>query len=499
VPDAADRRIAVRLACVVAVGLAILHRGHFLSSDERGLYFQTRALAQDFSLAVPPLPMALPGADGRLYSHYTVGQSIAAMPLYWLGELVASVLPDRARRALEGPATRPTRGPGTPVGPEAFAVLLYPPVATGVLAALFFAAERRLGASRRAAVLAGLALVSTTHVGTLATLFLQHTTEAICALGAFHFWHRFRASGAARDLLFGSALANAILAVRIGGAISGLALGGYLLFALWEWGRAPRSAAEWRSAALAVAAPVVGFVMCYALVNHAKWGLWIDSPMVAERGKFGADPRRALVGFLASPGMSVFVYSPLLLLLPVTFPRFWRAHRPEAAAVLGLSLSTLLFYSSYSYWTGLFAAPGPRYLFVPLVFSMLPLGPWLDAVRGVGWRAITAALAAAGAVVQLLSTVPSWSRLTFAEGYQQQEPQFDFVFHLASSPLVAAARTAFAPDPVDLWIARTARGWPGQPGAPAAALLVAFAWAIALLWLAARLRRALAEAEPANP
>lgn len=66
----ADRRIAFRLACVLFVGLAILHRGHFASSDELGLYFQTRALSGNLSLAVPPrMHMAAEGPDGRSYSH----------------------------------------------------------------------------------------------------------------------------------------------------------------------------------------------------------------------------------------------------------------------------------------------------------------------------------------------------------------------------------------------------------------------------------------------
>ena len=53
----------------------------------------------------------------------------------------------------------------------------------------------------------------------------------------------------------------------------------------------------------------------YLLVNELKWGTLLDSPMLGEREHFGFDLRRSLTGFLVSPGMSVFVYSPLLLLL----------------------------------------------------------------------------------------------------------------------------------------------------------------------------------------
>ena len=103
--------------------------------------------------------------------------------------------------------------------------------------------------------------------------------------------------------------------------------------------------------------------------------------MLAERRIMGVDPRPALVGFLVSPGMSLFVYSPVLLLLPATLPRFWRAHRAETWTILALFASNLLFYASYQLWTGLFSCPGPRYLFTATVFLMLPLGPWLDRAR----------------------------------------------------------------------------------------------------------------------
>src|SRR5262245_1222370 len=189
-----DRKIALRLGCVLAVGLAILHRGYFVSSDEVGLYFQTRAISEELSLVVPArLHMAVPGADGRSYSHYTIGQSLLAVPFHAAGRLVEPLLSDGARRSLVGSMSGRSRDGVPPVGFGAFPILFYPPLATAVLAGLFFLVERRLGASPRTALAASLALALTTHAGTLSALFLQHTSEAIGALGAFYFWHRFRA------------------------------------------------------------------------------------------------------------------------------------------------------------------------------------------------------------------------------------------------------------------------------------------------------------------
>jgi hypothetical protein len=493
----ADREIAFRLACVLVVGLLILHRGHFVSTDELGLYFQTRALSEDLSLAVPPrLHMAALGRDGRSYSHYTIGQSLLAVPFHAAGRLVEPLLSAGARRALEGESGQKSWAGAPPVGFGGFPVLFYPPAATGLLAALFFLLERRLGASRGAALTASVVLATCTHAGTLSTFFLQHTSEAIGALGAFYFWHRFRGSGAPRDVLLGSAFASSIFNVRAAGAISGLALGGYLGLVFVERLRRGASRRWLASAMLCTLLPLLASGALYLLVNQLKWGDWLESPMLAERRIMGVDPRPALVGFLVSPGMSLFVYSPALLLLPATLRQFWRAHRTETWTILALFVSSLLFYASYRLWTGLFSCPGPRYLFTPMVFLMLPLGPWLDRARGALARSTFVTLIALGASVQVLSSTVSWGDLVIREGYRSWRPAFGFLFELDASPLAAAARHFGDPRYVDAWVASIALGWRGQEPAPGVALGVILVWAAVMLLLVSRLRRALRAEEP---
>ena len=490
-----DRRIAFRLGCLLALGLAILHRGHFMSTDELGLFFQTRSLSQELSLAVPPrLPMAYPGQAGKSYSQYTIGQSLLAVPFHAAGRLLQPVLPLAVQHGLRGPIG-PISWNGLP--PLAFfPILLYPPVATGVLGALFFLFERRLGASRGASLAATLVLASCTQAALMSTLFLQHTTECIGALGAFYFWHRFRESGAARDVLLGSAFASSILNVRVAGAIDGLALGGYLLFVCGERFRAQRDVRWLATSALLALIPLAASVALYGWVNELKWGHWLESPMLDERGRMRLELGTALTGFLVSPGMSIFLYSPLLLLLPVTLPRLLRTFPAETCAVVALFVSRLLFYSSYELWTGLFSCPGPRYLFTALVFLMLPLGPWLGRARAPG-RAAFFGLAALGAVVQLLSVIPSWAKIVVGEGYGTWQPPFGFLFEPETAPLMAAARRAFDPGYLDVWIAQIALGWDGQGPAPGVAGVVALCWLAAMLLLAQRLRQAVATSDQA--
>ena len=491
-----DRRVAIRLALVLSVGLAIFHRGHFMSSDELGVFFQAKSIAEDGTLAVPTrVFMAYPGRDVRSYSQYVVGQSLLAAPFYATGRLLTARLGMEAHRTLAG-ALGMESWLGEPiVGAGAFSVLFYPPIVGGTLAALFFLFERRLGASRHAALLASLALALCTHAALISTLFLQHGSETLLALAAFYFWHRYREHGAARDVLLGSACASAIFNVRAVGALNGLALGGYLLFVLIERTRKPEEGRALARTLASAALPVAISAGLYVTVNWLKWGTWLESPQLEERSTLGGDPREALLGFLVSPGMSVFLYTPLLLLAPVSVAQFWRRHRPEAIAMLALFVSTLAFYSTYKLWTGLYSCPGPRYLFTAMVFLMLPLGPWLDSARGALSRASFGVLAAGGAAVQLLSITVAWGRLIVTEGWGLWKPDFGFVFDWHAAPLFAAARNAFDPIYWDLWLPRTALGWPGQAGKPALAAVIFALWGIVVTLLAFRLRRALDEAE----
>src|SRR5215471_10624095 len=142
-----DRRIAARLALCFFLLYACLAHVRFSGSDEMGIFLTTRALYDSGDLALPPGKHIFPGRDGRGYSIFDPGQAVLALPFFALGRLGGRVLPATWIEHLA--AEDSNLGPG---GFELFAVLLlYPPLASGLLVALFFLVERRLGASRRSA------------------------------------------------------------------------------------------------------------------------------------------------------------------------------------------------------------------------------------------------------------------------------------------------------------------------------------------------------------
>src|SRR5262245_41664061 len=431
-----DRRIAAWLALRAFLTYLPFFHGHFTGTDERGVFLTTRSLYERRSLAVPAGPHRYVGRDGNTYSHFALGLSLLTLPLYALGDAAGHGLPAAWRGALAGRPAESDRI-DTLGGPDVFAVALYAPLASAGLVALFFACERRLGASVRSALVAAALLGGSTYVATQSVYFLRHTSEAVTILAALSALIAYRERGRLRDLAAGVIWASLTLWIAVPALVALPPIAAYLLFALWPRLRAAPGTVRARMLACALLPPLVA-ICAHVALNHALWGTLLDSPMVAQRNRFTTPLAVGLWGFLASPGASLFLYSPLLLLLPRTLPPFWREHAAECVAIVAASLGLLLFCARFEYWHGLWSSPGPRYLFVLTPLLMLPLGPWLDRPLGRGERAALWALGALGAAIQGVLVLSRWSAVTRGMDYPAQTLRsgFDFLFEPAQSPIL---------------------------------------------------------------
>ena len=485
-----DRALALRLGFVCFLFFLVFNHGHYKGSDEVGFLQVTRALAERGDIAVPRMQHTDPGIDGRYYSHFSIGQSVAALPLYALGRLAEAVLPKSAVRALAGPDQKDVnqRFSGKVV---IFTTGLHAPIAAALLVVLFFAFECALGISRRVAVACALLLAGTTYVALMSTYFLRHSSEAITLIGALYFFYRWRLGGTRRDLLFGSMLASATLIVRLPAGVGGLAIGGYLLWCIYERGGRRWNPALLRSVVAPVAIPLLLVMAVSAAIDWSRWGVPWNVPQF-RTGSLHTTPLYVSVwAALLSPGMGVFVYSPPLLLALWTFPVLWRRRRPEAVAFLVLAASFLFAFSSFSGWTGLWSSPGPRYQFISVPLFMLPLGMWLDERYSRGRVAAVGVFAALGAWVQLVMMTTHWGALIEFMKYRNALPKWAFLYPPDHSPIVGASRLFLDGMYRDNWLLSLARGWPGQDPHPGAALLIFGLWAVLFGWAITALVRCL--------
>ena len=493
-----DRRIASAIALFFVVLYGGFHHGHFKGTDEVGVYETTRSLYELGRLSVPPGQHAYRGADGAVYSHFAVGQSILALPFYGLGALGRSVLPRSWETGMAGPprVIGPIRWGGRI---EIFATSLYAPVASAMLVALFFLFERSLDVSVRSSVAAALALGCTTYVAPMSAYFLRHTTEAILILGALLALLRWARNGRRTELLLGCALASAILLVRIPAAIAGPGLAVTLAWGLARvhgtetmgaWLRAFVRESPW------ILTPFVVAVAIHLGLNHVKWGTWLASPMLPQWQLFSTPLSEGLAGFLISPSTSLFLYSPPLLVACVAFPRFLRTHRVAALSALGISLSFLFVCAKFGIWSGLYSAPGPRYLFVVTPLLMLAVGPWLDAAEGRASAIAWWSSVAVGCGIQFVLLAGSWGAAIQLLGYASFEPKLGFLFIPEMSPLVGYVY-GFAEGRLDPWIWNLARGWKGVAPAPGIAAALVALWLLATTACGVWLRRAVRAAHSA--
>jgi len=106
-----------------------------------------------------------------------------------------------------------------------------------------------------------------------------------------------------------------------------------------------------------------------ALLHGADAWIRLGSPFATGYGRegFTFHTFEGLHGLLASPGRSVFVYAPILLLALPGLPMLWRTSRAAAAGVAAGTLAMLLLIASWwGWWGGI--CWGPR-----LMLPMMPV------------------------------------------------------------------------------------------------------------------------------
>ena len=194
----------------------------------------------------------------------------------------------------------------------------------------------------------------------------------------------------------------------------------------------------------------------YLCRNEILFGSFFDFgyPAAAEGGKrlntFDTPLATGLFGLLLSPGKSVFLFAPpLVLALPGVF-RLARRD-PGLGVLAGLApMVYLLFYAKYTQWEGGYCF-GPRYLLPVIPLLALGLGSML-AESGRSVRRLAIGLFVAGFLVQAVGMSTSFLEDQARGGYYDQQWNYEMSY----SPLASQGRrllhyvTTDAPAPIGL-------------------------------------------------
>ena len=364
--------------------------GHTYSRDEETMLAVSQSLVERGSWAIPrnSTQVQVTGADGRYYSQYGPGQSLAAVPWAAAGLLASSFFPADQ----QGFVLRLILGSFN---------LLVAAATCAILAALGIS----LGYSRRASLVLGAALAFATYLWPHSRTFFSEPLVALCLLASFYLlvlsYPRVsietediattNPTPPRRNLLFFSGL---LLAAAVATKVQYVvALPAFLLYLSWrissQWSVAsgqprsnrapdPKSLAP-RSSPLAPAvwwliglgaglAPLLLYNL-YAFGSPFSTGYGTDL-----KGTFKTPLYEGAFGLLLSPGKGLLWYALPVALSLWGFSSFARKHQAESAFVAVLGVSLVIFFGLYGFWHG-DGSWGPRYLIPFLPFALLPALP----------------------------------------------------------------------------------------------------------------------------
>jgi hypothetical protein len=375
--------------------------GRVRTADEYNILYTTESLVLHGTTAVPQA-VAMHNFYGRLdvqgqpRAAYPPGQALACAPWYAVGQYVLARLP------------------GIPAEDTdlivAFASCLSSATFAALVVTFFFVLLQSIGIPMRATLMATAMLGLATPIFAYSGwLFSEPLSAAIFTASAWLLFVRpiSLERAAAAGLILG--LATLVRPSNV------LAVG---VFALAIFAHGGKSAL--RVAFTLCAAALMGVAI---LLGHNKilFGspFAFGYPTAAEGAKqlnhFDTPLFTGLYGFLFSPGKSVFIFAPPLILSLLGIAGLWRRNRGLATLAVLFPLVYLFFFARYSQWEGGYCV-GPRYLVPALVFLCLGLGPALAGPQHTEprresrprLRVIAVVLLVLGTVVQALSLATSF-------------------------------------------------------------------------------------------
>jgi hypothetical protein len=396
---------------LLSLGILLLTgSGRLRVIDEYMVWFQAETLMAEGDLAVPQAERlgvwyGRRSLEGRPQAPYGPLQAAVTAPWVPVGEAFA--------RATGAPADRHDLL-------RPFPATHLASVALAAAAALLAGLALGLGASPGAAALLGLALAFGTSLVSYAGTLFSEPLAALLLLGALAALARATrpcgagapetasGGGARRWAALAGALVGAALLARPTHVIAAPAFGlGWLATAGAMRARLARAAA--------FSLPVVAAIGATLARNALLFGAPFDFgyPDEAELGTpintFDTPWGNGLYGLLLSPGKSLLLYAPPVVLGLAGLGALWRQRRP-LAIVAAVSLLTYVgFYARYGQWEGGYCF-GPRYLLPVLPLVLVAAAPLLATAhrRARVTRAALAALFALGLATNLPAVATSF-------------------------------------------------------------------------------------------
>ena len=390
--------------------------GRIRTMDEYMTFFETENLVLHQSASVP---QALQlnyfygkyGTHGEPRSPYSPGQPIFATPWYAAGHFLFLHLP------------------GVPAQASslvlAASACFSSSFAAGAAVAFLFLIAIRLGLSLRQCFLTAAIVGFATPVFAYSSWFYSEplTSALLVAAAYFVFARHLGELVPVRSAMVGGALIGCAVFIRP--VHVPVAVVFFIAILLRDRSKGFTSAVTLAS----ISAMGLGALLLY---NFHCFGNFLDFgyPAIAEGNKrlndFSAPIHASLYGFLLSPGKSVFLFAPPMLLALFGVPKLWRKDRGLAAVGVGAFLAYLAFFARYTQWEGGYSV-GPRYMVPALLLLCIALAPIIGALN-LRTRIAAIVLTVFGFLVQIVSMATSFMESQVPPGVYY-DSNWNYVLH----------------------------------------------------------------------
>jgi hypothetical protein len=333
-----------------AVSLVLFSNQNFFStSDSENMLNLSVSIyeLQDMSIAIKS--NLLTGEVVKDYSKYGLGLPLFLVPFLFLNDLL---------HAIFGSV-------------DSNLVLALPNIVIlAATAQIMFFIIINMGYSYKRGLFVALLAIFGTFVYPYAYFFLSEPLQALCIVLVVFCLYRSRKAVSANSSYFLNALGGIAYSYGIlTKAAILIFLPLFVLYVLWTTQKTRN-----KNILLSVGSfifPVAMFGVLIALLNYFRFGSMLEFGYGDEANMF-VNPISAGVGnFLLNPNKSLFLFAPVMLILPYALWKFNKKFKEEGWLIIALFISNLLLYSTWWAWEG-GDSWGPRFLLPLIPLSVIP-------------------------------------------------------------------------------------------------------------------------------
>ena len=384
--------------------------GHLDVIDEYMIFFQAESLTLRGSLAVPQAKQydtwyGREGVDGQPYTGYGPAHAWVVVPFYSLARSAGASLgiPEQSRDLILY---------GGAIASNSFLAAL--------LACLFYSLLCRLDVPLRVSFAASLVLVFATPVWPYTGTLFSEIWTALLLLAALAFFEQAIRPGQAGIygvVGWGVCLGLAVMSRPNHVVAVGVFAVAFLL--------APLSKPRRIRQVVLLGAITTLFLGATLALNylHFQDVFQFGYAEQVEGGKiltdFSTPLHLGLYGLFLSPGKSLFLFAPLVLLAMLGLPLLWRQSRPLAAVCGGCVTAYALFLGNHTQWEAGYSW-GPRYLLPVVPLLLVGMAPLLRETHRNWPRKALAILCILGVLVNLPAVFTSFFEIQSGGSYYDE-------------------------------------------------------------------------------